>query len=393
VLRDLVTCTGAATCKLGICLSRGLAKGIADALSRRPTNLGALGEIQVNISGCPNSCSRHPIAHIGLQGAARRVDGRLVPHYTVLLGGRVEEGKTALAIARHTLPAQRVPAFLADLLEAFAHSELRPDFHAFLRTADDLIDELAAKHKSVPSFSEDKNFYYDWGADEPFSLAGRGPGECGAGVFDLIEVDLRSASEALAEKRWFAAAALAARALLVTRGEQAGNDRDAFLLFQKHFVDAGLVDARFRTLVDCGGQAAGADNSAAKFAAEPDLGPEVTAFVSTIQTLFKSMDATLQFPKRAEPVVLATSASSATPVAPEPIDAEKDFRGVVCPLNYVKTKMALDRLKPGQTLAVLLDADGARNVPESAAKDGHTIVSVMPEGGCSRVIIRKRSTR
>ena len=70
---------------------------------------------------------------------------------------------------------------------------------------------------------------------------------------------------------------------------------------------------------------------------------------------------------------------------------EKDFRGVVCPLNYVKTKMALEQLKPGQTLSVLLDANGARNVPDSATKDGHEVVSITPEGSASRILIRKKS--
>jgi TusA-related sulfurtransferase len=73
-----------------------------------------------------------------------------------------------------------------------------------------------------------------------------------------------------------------------------------------------------------------------------------------------------------------------------PADAEKDFRGVLCPLNYVKTKMALAPLRPGQTLAVLVDADGARNVPESVAKDGHEIVSVTQSENTYRILIRRR---
>ena len=42
-----------------------------------------------------------------------------------------------------------------------------------------------------PDFEDDKNYYYDWGAEEAFSLVGRGVGECSAGLFDLIEVDLK----------------------------------------------------------------------------------------------------------------------------------------------------------------------------------------------------------
>lgn len=66
---------------------------------------------------------------------------------------------------------------------------------------------------------------------EIFSLAGRGPGECGAGVFDLIEVNLTGAEEALKEGKLNRAATLAVRALLVTSGEQPDSDREAFELF------------------------------------------------------------------------------------------------------------------------------------------------------------------
>ena len=387
VLRDLVACTGAANCRIGICLSRGLAQGVADALSQSSVDLHSLGELKINISGCPNSCGRHPIADIGLHGAARRVEGRLVPHYTLQFGGHVEAGKTVLATGRHSIPAHRVPAFLTDLLGVFARSPQRPDFAAFLASSGSLIDELAAKHRHVPSFKEDRNFYYDWGAEDPFSLAGRGPGECGAGVLDLIEVDLKSAVEALQEKRFFSAATLAARALLVTRGEQANNDRESFALFQKHFVDADLVNPVVQPLVTKGAQAADKPNSAGNFTGTAE---ETAAFVAIVQGLFKSMDAALQLPKRAGALVPVSVPTAAPTPAVAVADVEKDFRGVVCPLNYVKTKMALAPLKVGQTLSVLLDEQGGRNVPESAEKDGQEIVTIGKEGIYTRVVIRKK---
>ncbi|MEI7733577.1 MAG: sulfurtransferase TusA family protein [Verrucomicrobiota bacterium] len=387
VLRDLIACAGASTCKLGICLSRGVARGIADTLSRSKLDLHSLGNLKVNISGCPNACGRHPLGHIGLFGAARRVDGRLVPHYVLQFGGQVAEGKTELARGRQTIPAYRVPEFLAEVLADYGKSQQKPDFHAYLRTqGEGFFEKLAEKYKPVPGFSEDKNFYFDWGADEAFSLAGRGPGECGAGVFDLIDVDLKSAAEALQARQYFSAAALAARALLVTRGEQATTDKEAFTLFQKHFLATELAESRFLPLVTLGGRVAGSPNPAALFLVASE---EVTAFVNHVQNLFKAMDATLQFPKRCDVVPVTPAAGTSTAAGVQP-DLAKDFRGVVCPLNYVKTKMALDQLKSGQILAVLLDANGARNVPESATKDGHAVISVTPEGSSSRVLIRKR---
>jgi sulfite reductase (ferredoxin) len=83
-------------------------------------------------------------------------------------------------------------------------------------------------------------------------------------------------------------------------------------------------------------------------------------------------------------------ATATAPSAPAiPADATQDFRGVVCPLNYVKTKMALGKLKAGQVLAVLLDEKGAQNVPESAANEGHEVLSVGREQTDWRVVIRK----
>jgi sulfite reductase (ferredoxin) len=72
-------------------------------------------------------------------------------------------------------------------------------------------------------------------------------------------------------------------------------------------------------------------------------------------------------------------------------DDSQDFRGVVCPLNWVKTKMALQKLAGGQTLSILLDEKGAQNVPASAANEGHSVLAVTREDGHWRVILRKAS--
>ena len=60
-----------------------------------------------------------------------------------------------------------------------------------------------------------------------------------------------------------------------------------------------------------------------------------------------------------------------------------DLRGVVCPLNFVKAKIALEPLADGETLEILLDdGEPVRNVPRSLKDDGDEIVSLerRPEG-------------
>ena len=51
-----------------------------------------------------------------------------------------------------------------------------------------------------------------------------------------------------------------------------------------------------------------------------------------------------------------------------------DLTGVACPMNWVKTKLALERLAPGDELSVRLDAgEPVESVPRSAREDGHEV--------------------
>ena len=72
-------------------------------------------------------------------------------------------------------------------------------------------------------------------------------------------------------------------------------------------------------------------------------------------------------------------------------DVKKDFRGVMCPMNFVKTKIALTPMKSGQILEILLD-DGApiENVPGSVKNEGHTVLSTEKVENYWKVLIRKK---
>jgi TusA-related sulfurtransferase len=75
------------------------------------------------------------------------------------------------------------------------------------------------------------------------------------------------------------------------------------------------------------------------------------------------------------------------------IDELKDLRGVGCPMNLVKTKVALSGMQSGQLLELILD-NGApvRNVPEAARREGHEILrEEQLEDGAWSVVIRKGS--
>jgi len=51
-----------------------------------------------------------------------------------------------------------------------------------------------------------------------------------------------------------------------------------------------------------------------------------------------------------------------------------DLTGVACPMNWVKAKLALERLDPGEELTLLLDpGEPLDSVPRSAREDGHEV--------------------
>jgi sulfite reductase (ferredoxin) len=51
-----------------------------------------------------------------------------------------------------------------------------------------------------------------------------------------------------------------------------------------------------------------------------------------------------------------------------------DLTGVRCPMNWVRTRLALEAMEPGERLEVRLDpGEPLRSVPESAREDGHEV--------------------
>lgn len=68
-----------------------------------------------------------------------------------------------------------------------------------------------------------------------------------------------------------------------------------------------------------------------------------------------------------------------------------DLRGVLCPMNWVKTKLTLEEKDEGETLEVIIDeGEPMRNVPRSAKQEGHKIIKVeQVEEHCYKLTIRR----
>jgi TusA-related sulfurtransferase len=71
-------------------------------------------------------------------------------------------------------------------------------------------------------------------------------------------------------------------------------------------------------------------------------------------------------------------------------DHDIDITGEVCPMTFVRTKLRLERMQPGETLAVRLRGDEPlRNVPRAARDEGHTILAIEADGDAHIVTIRR----
>jgi tRNA 2-thiouridine synthesizing protein A len=70
---------------------------------------------------------------------------------------------------------------------------------------------------------------------------------------------------------------------------------------------------------------------------------------------------------------------------------EVDITGETCPMTFVRTRLALDRMPAGEVLRVRLKGEEPRrNVPRTAAEQGHAVLRQEPQqGGIVLVWIRK----
>jgi TusA-related sulfurtransferase len=73
------------------------------------------------------------------------------------------------------------------------------------------------------------------------------------------------------------------------------------------------------------------------------------------------------------------------------VDSELDITRDTCPMTYVRTRLALDRMIRGQILLVRLRGEEPlRNVPRTAAEQGHQVLAnETGADGITRLLIRK----
>jgi sulfite reductase (ferredoxin) len=356
-----------------------------------------LAELTIHISGCPNACGQHPMAPIGFFGVAQRNRDRLVPSYRVVVGARNDAHAVRLAEEAGTVPARALPGFLVELARDFKENRAGKEsfIQYFERKGLDHFRDLTRRHAQAPEYSTDPLFYRDWEQAEDFSLAGRGAGECGAGVFEVIRDDINAAKKALdlagktrEQAPLFGAFLAMVRALLITRGVDT-QDPDAIIRsFETHFVETGLISSEYRGLF---ARARGYIEGWS--AALEGRGAEIKTLLARIEILFHSLDGALVFhPPEAQPAAATQPKTDPNEAAGVSGAQRLDLSGVACPVNFVKAKLKLETMAVGEVLRVVLDdGEPVRNVPASFKNEGQTVLeTVRLADGHWQVDIRKK---
>ena len=260
---DVTSCPGTDTCKLGIAASRGLGAELRQRLAAKSASLPqAVTDLKIKISGCFNSCGQHHVADIGFYGNSRKIEGRTVPHFQVILGGQWTENAGSYGMAVGSVPSKAIPQAVDALTDAYAHGrEGAEGFAAWVkRMGKRNVRELIKPFMAVPPYAEGPDFYADWSDVREFTIGDLGVGECAGEVVSLFGIEVvRAESEAFdaqvalddgdyeaAEDLAFRAMLTAARALVRTEYIDVTEDPDDIVSeFRSRFFDNERFFDRF----------------------------------------------------------------------------------------------------------------------------------------------------
>jgi len=180
-ITDVVSCPGTDSCKLGITSSMGLNQAIEDRLVQMRIDDQLTRRIHVKMSGCPNGCGQHHIAHIGFYGASIKVGEHTIPAYIPHVGGAYEGGEVRYGQRlKARLPAKRVPEAVERWVRYYESDRNDgEEFVAFVDRVGTQEFEARVKDLTMPiEFNlENMNHFVDWTKNAPFEVV-RGEGEC-----------------------------------------------------------------------------------------------------------------------------------------------------------------------------------------------------------------------
>ncbi len=131
LLTDMICCPGGDFCDL----ANARSIPVANAVQARFDDLDYLwdiGDIELNFSGCMNSCGHHHVGHIGILG----VDKGNEEWYQITLGGRQGNDAGIGQVIGRSFPAEEVPNVIETLVRFYIAQ--RSEDESFIETFDRL---------------------------------------------------------------------------------------------------------------------------------------------------------------------------------------------------------------------------------------------------------------
>ncbi len=368
-ISNVVACPGRSTCNLSVTSSKGLGDALVTAFEKDPELKAGVDDANINISGCHNGCGQHALASIGFNGSSRVVDGKAVPCAVVSVGGGAKEGIRQMGRRVGRVAAKKAPDAVKAILAHYKQNAAPGvKISEYLRDIDPAaLKDVLKPFDHVESYAAEPEAFLDYGmlAGEEYSPA-VGMGECAGGVLNLVtesfddSINYTTMAKANFEKGFYADAYFNCReavlhtmaGALIEAGETEKEFSKTWELYTKFFASNKKLPLR----PDVTAEAKSLDkNGAAKII------EETNKYCSTVYDLYRQSHDNL---KPAQDDAAVTSL---------------DLRGIACPINFVKAKMALEKLADGQQLETKIDTGEAyRMVPASLRQEGHKIVELSP---------------
>lgn len=114
LLTDIICCPGGDFCSLANAKSIPIAQAIQEKFDDLDY-LHDIGDIDLNISGCMNSCGHHHVGHIGVLGVDK--DGS--EWYQITIGGKQGSDATLGTVIGPSFAAEEVPGVVERLIETY----------------------------------------------------------------------------------------------------------------------------------------------------------------------------------------------------------------------------------------------------------------------------------